>query len=331
MRKFLYFTLVIAALGLVAVGCESDEPTKNEQTPETPNDGEEPEEPNTPEEPEKPNTPEEPEKPNTPEEPEEPNTPEEPQPEYVMDVALAVAMRIPSREIGLADNYYALAFADDAENVELGVVLAGAVDDEVLQAGTYDSSNETLLAAVCEMFVYEPEGEYTFTSGCAVVTLASDTYGFDIELTGEDGGIYHFTYEGVVLDMETEEPEVSDFVPVAVKAYREASWEVGNFELGLYIDAKNYHALDMFDKIAPNDNYLSAGVYRMSDGTIGKWSNIVANVTTGEGAAVADAEIELVHNADGTSTLSGFMVSVDGQRIDVDWTGTIEGFNFGGE
>lgn len=256
----------------------------------------------------------------------------EPQPEYVMDEALAAAMRIPSSEIGLADNYFALAFIDDAENIELGVVMAGAATDKVLQAGTYDSSNDTLLASACEMYVYEPEGEYAFTSGVVVVTRDGDTYGFDIELTDEDGGIYHFTYEGVVLDMEPEEePDIVAFEPVAVKAYTEASWDVGNFELQLYIDSHNYHSLDMMDKVAPNNNYLSAGVYRKSDDTITKWSNLVANVTTGEGANVADAEIELSHNVDGTSTLRGFILSEYGKRINIDWTGTIEGFNFDAE
>ena len=256
----------------------------------------------------------------------------EPQPEYVMDEALAAAMRIPSSEIGLADNYFALAFIDDAENIELGVVMAGAATDKVLQAGTYDSSNDTLLASACEMYVYEPEGEYAFTSGVVVVTRDGDTYGFDIELTDEDGGIYHFTYEGVVLDMEPEEePDIVDFEPVAVKADRVASWDVGNFELQLYIDSHNYHSLDMMDKVAPNNNYLSAGVYRKSDDTITKWSNLVANVTTGEGANVADAEIELSHNVDGTSTLRGFILSEYGKRINIDWTGTIEGFNFDAE
>ena len=67
-------------------------------------------------------------------------------------------------------------------------------------------------------------------------------------------------YEGVVLDMEpAEKPEAKTFSPVKVEAYRADSWDLGNFEVDLYIDENNYHSLDMQDLTNPNDKYLSEG------------------------------------------------------------------------
>ena len=103
---------------------------------------------------------------------------------------------------------------------------------------------------------------------------------------------------------------------------------LGNFELQLYINDKLYHSLDMQDKVNPNDKYLSAGKYSYADGTITSWSNFVANVETGEGSYLAAAEIELAHNEDGTSTIKGYIQSEDGQRLNIDWTGVIAGFDF---
>lgn len=258
---------------------------------------------------------------------------EEPEPEYVMDVELAAAMRIPSAELELADNFFALAFVDDAENTELGIVLKGAEGETILNAGDYTSEAETLLVDACELIVYEPEAEYAFAEGAVSVALEGETYTFDMEFADADGKLYHFTYEGTVVDMEPAvKPEPEAFSPVKVEAYREAHWETGNFELHLFINDKLYHSLDMQDKVNPNDKYLSAGNYKYPE-TISDWSNFVANVETGEGAYLSAAEIELTHNEDGTSTIKGYIESEYGQRLNIDWTGVIAGFDFstGGE
>ena len=250
------------------------------------------------------------------------------EPEYVMDVKLAAAMRIPSAEIELADNFFALAFVDDAENTELGIVLKGAEGETILKAGDYTSEAETLLVDACEVYVYEPEAEYTFADGAVSVAVEGDIYTFDMEFADADGNLYHFTYEGTVIDMEpVDKPEAEAFSPVKVEAYREANWDTGNFELQLFINDKLYHSLDMQDKVNPNDKYLSAGNYTYPD-TISKWSNFVANVETGEGAYVVAAEIDLTHNEDGTSTIKGYFESEYGKRLNIDWTGVIAGFDF---
>ena len=258
---------------------------------------------------------------------------EEPEPEYVLDVKLAAAARIPSAEIELADNYFALAFVDDAENTELGIVLKGAEGETILKAGDYTGEAETLLVDACEVFVWEPAASYTFADGIVTVAVEGDIYTFDMEFADDKGDLYHFTYEGTVLDMEpAEKPEPEAFAPVKVEAYREAHWDLGNFELQLFINDSLYHSLDMQDNVNPNDKYLSAGSYAYST-TITDWSNFVVNVETGEGAYLGAAEIELTHNEDGTSTIKGYIESEYGQRLNIDWTGVIAGFTFstGGE
>ena len=254
---------------------------------------------------------------------------EQPEPEYAMDVELAAAARIPSAEVGLTDNFFALAFVDDAENIEVGIVLKGAEGDTILKAGDYTSDAETLLVDDCEVFVWEPAAQYTFTEGVVAVAVEGDNYTFDMEFADDKGNLYHFTYEGTVLDMvPAEKPTPEAFSPVKVEAYREAHWDVGNFELDLYIDENNYHSLDMQDLVAPNDKYLTAGHYSMDDGSVTSWSNFVYNIETGEGAYIVAAEIDLTHNADGTSTLKGYFESEYGNHLDVDWTGVIAGFDF---
>ena len=256
----------------------------------------------------------------------------DPKPEYDVEVKLAAAERYPSSEFGLTDNHFALAFVDDAENIELFLLLVGNEGENILSAGDYASNTGRLLAEECEMFIWEPAAQHTFTEGVATVAVDGDNYTFDIELTNEDALLFHFTYEGVVMNMEPKEkPDPVDFEPTKVCAYAESTWTLGNFELQLYINDSLYHALDMQDMVNPNEDYLSAGHYSRNDGSITSWSNFVANVETGEGAYVTDAEIDIAHNEDGTSTIKGYIESEYGDHLNIDWTGVIEGFNFGSE
>ena len=250
--------------------------------------------------------------------------------EYVMDAELASATRIASDELDLPNDHFAIVFVDNDENLSVGVVLKGSEGDTLLQAGDYTSEAENLIGG--SIFVYETEDEYEFTQGNVKVELEGTTYTFDIELVYEDGGLYHFTYEGEVADMElSQTPEVEIFEPIRVDSFRDASWKTGNFEIGLWINSTLYHSLDMQDNINPNNKHLSAGHYSMAEGTITSRSNFIANVNTGEGAYVAAAEIDLTHFEDGTTNIKGYIESEYGQRIELDWTGVVEGFDFSTE
>lgn len=254
----------------------------------------------------------------------EPEPEPEPEPEYAIDAKLAAAMRIPSAEYDMTDNVFVLLFVDDTENMELGIMVTGAENETILQAGEYTTD-------MAELVVYEPEAEYEFVSGDVAVELAEEIYSFDMILKDADDKLYHFTYEGVVLDMEPEPaPEPQDFTPIFVEAYRAQDWDLGNFELDLYIDETNYHSLDMQDTINPNDGHLTAGLYTMDNGGITYWSNFVWDLETGEGAYLNDAEITITHYEDGTTNLKGFIESEYGDYLNIDWTGVIDGFTFGG-
>jgi hypothetical protein len=86
----------------------------------------------------------------------------------------------------------------------------------------------------------------------------------------------------------------------------------------------------MQDNINPNEDYLSEGVYSMDNGGVTSWSNFVWDIETGEGAYVTDAEITITHYEDGTTNLKGFFESEYGDHLDIDWTGVVAGFDFGG-
>ena len=247
----------------------------------------------------------------------------DPKPEYVMDMAFAAAARIPSADVDLDDTYYQLCFVDDAELYEFSLLLSG--EDAVLTAGEYEPES-------ADLYNTETEALVNFAEGDVTVGLEGDIYSFEMVLADAEGALYRFTYKGTVLDMEpAEKPEPQVFNPVKVVAYRAQDWELGNFELDLYINDELYHSLDMQDMVNPNDGYLTAGVYSMAEGAISEWSNFVSDIETGEGAHIIDAEITITHFEDGTTNLKGYFESEYGDHLNIDWTGVVNGFTFGGE
>ncbi|MBQ5923732.1 MAG: hypothetical protein IIW97_00140 [Alistipes sp.] len=253
----------------------------------------------------------------------QPDPKPDPKPEYVMDMAFAAAARIPSADVDLDDTYYQLCFVDDAELYEFSLLLSG--EDAVLTAGEYEPES-------ADLHNIETEALVEFAEGNVTVGLEGDIYSFEMVLADAEGALYRFTYKGTVLDMEpAEKPEPQVFNPVKVVAYRDQDWELGNFELDLYINDELYHSLDMQDMVNPNDGYLTAGVYSMAEGAISEWSNFVWDIETGEGAYITDAEITITHFEDGTTNLKGYFESEYGDHLNIDWTGVVNGFTFGGE
>ena len=255
----------------------------------------------------------------------QPDPTPDPKPEYVMEMDFAAAIRYPSAELDMPENSYVLLFVDDAERYEFFLLISGEEGETALKAGKY---------AAEEAYLYDldTEEEYTFAEGEATVGIDGDIYTFDMVMANEEGGLYHFTYEGTLIEEEPEPtPDPQEFNPVKVEAYRADSWDLGNFELDLYIDENNYHSLDMQDLVNPNDKYLSEGNYTLDNGGVTSWSNFLWNIETGEGAYVTAADITLTHNEDGTTNIKGYFESEYGDHLDIDWTGVIDGFTFGGE
>ncbi len=237
---------------------------------------------------------------------------------------LAAAIRVSSEDLGLENNIFALAFADDSESLVLGIVLAGEEGVEVLEAGTYNVDNEGLLIDECILEIDDIDELY-FEGGEVKVAVDGENYDFDITLTTTEGEVQRYTYSGLVADMVPEETpaEPVAFTPVSVKA---EYYMIGNFFLQLYIDDTRYHELDMYDEVAPNDDYLSAGLYSYTAETISTWSTFSTGYD--QTCALTDAEITLVHNEDHTTTITGYIKSEEGDHITIDWTGVIKGFVF---
>ena len=120
------------------------------------------------------------------------------EPKYVMEMEMAAAMRLSSIEVDLPDNAFALVFMDDAENTALQILITGEEGETILKAGEYNIEGSLLQ-------IIATEEEYEFDEGVAVVEFADDIYSFDIVLTNQNGD-YHFTYEGVVINMSEDEP-----------------------------------------------------------------------------------------------------------------------------
>ncbi len=238
-------------------------------------------------------------------------------------VAFAAAARIPSAELGLENNIFVLTFVDDSESTELNIVLVGDEGDEILKSGTYSAENGGFSVEENLLVYYDTNEEFSFVDGEVVVAVDGENYDFDMTLVAEDGSEFMFIYSGPVIDMvpEVKPAEPVAFTPVAVKA--EYSM-IGNFFLQLYIDEVRYHELDMLDEIAPNDNYLSAGLYSFAAETISSWSTF--STGNDQTCPLADAEITLTHNEDNTTTITGYIKSEEGDHITINWTGAVEGF-----
>ena len=238
-------------------------------------------------------------------------------------VAFAAAARIPSEEFGLENNIFVLTFVDDSESTELNIVLVGDEGDEILKAGTYSAENGGFSVEENLLVYYDTNEEFSFVDGEVVVAVDGENYDFDMTLVAEDGSEFMFIYSGPVIDMvpavKPAEPVV--FTPAAVKA---EYYMIGNFFLQLYIDEVRYHELDMLDEIAPNDDYLSAGLYSFVAETISTWSTF--STGNDQTCPLADAEITLTHNQDNTTTIAGYIKSEEGDHISINWTGAVEGF-----
>ena len=246
-----------------------------------------------------------------------------PAPAPVEATELAAAARIPSAELGLENNIFVLTFVDDSESTELNIVLVGDEGDEILKAGTYSAENGGFSVEENLLVYHDTNEGLSFVDGEVVVAVDGENYDFDMTLVAEDGSEFIFIYSGPVIDMvpEVKPAEPVAFTPAAVKA--EYSM-IGNFFLQLYIDEVRYHELDMLDEIAPNDDYLSAGLYSFAAETISSWSTF--STGNDQTCSLADAEITLTHNDDNTTTITGFIKSEEGDHITINWTGAVEGF-----
>lgn len=240
---------------------------------------------------------------------------------------MITAERVDGAEEGieLAENDFMLLFENKMNNTKMSLHLVGNEGDSVLQAGSYSSAEGKLVVANSGIGI---AGQEVYISeGVAKVALDIDIYQIEVKFKGDNGIDYVVSFNGMIDNMTTggDEP-VDAFVPVKVVAETNESWDLGNFMLQLYIDGTRYHELDMYDTVNPNRNYLSAGTYTTTDGTIGEWS--IFNTGVDQNCAVLDAEITIVINEDESVKISGYIKSEEEHEITVEWQGVVEGFNF---
>ena len=259
----------------------------------------------------------------------EPNVPWDipPQTEYEYTMATA------ERDAKYADPEFSIVFASEDGTTRLVAHFVEAAGNWLLEGSEYSSQSGTIDLAKT-MFKNEG-GIVKLTDAVAEVSyIGTDdfppttrSYTFSITLTDTDDIKHIVTYTGEVANIYQGPTGPEAFTPAKVVAVKSM---IGNFFLQLYIDDSRYHELDLLDESAPNDKYLSEGVYKFSDNNIGH-TNSIFNIEGDQTCALEDAEITLSHTEEGISTISGFIKSVAGHHITFEWTGAVEGFDFSKE
>lgn len=260
----------------------------------------------------------------------EPNVNEEPpvdEPE-TFNYTMATA----ERDAKVLDPEFSIVFSSEDGKTKLIAHLVGEAGDMLLEAGDYSSSKSTIDLGKT-MFKNEDgivklsdavaEVNYIETDG-APLSVTTRYYTFCITLTDADSNKHIVAYTGEVANLYQGPVDPVEFAPAKVVAVKSM---IGNFFLQLYIDDIRYHELDLLDEVAPNDKYLTAGIYKFSENNIGH-TNSTFYIDGGQTCALEDAELTLAHSEEGVSTISGFIKSVAGHHIVFEWSGVVEGFDF---
>lgn len=242
-------------------------------------------------------------------------------------------MATAERDAKVVDPEFSIVFASEDGTTRLIAHFVGAAGDALLEGGDFSSQSGTIDLAKT-MFKNEG-GVVKLTDAVATVSYigtddfppSTRIYTFSITLTDTDDIKHIVTYTGEVANIYQGPTGPEAFTPVKVVAVKSM---IGNFFLQLYIDGARYHELDLLDETAPNDKYLSEGVYKFSDNNIGH-TNSTYNIEGDQTCALEDAEVTLSHTEEGVTTISGFIKSVAGHHITFEWTGVVEGFDFSKE
>jgi hypothetical protein len=254
-----------------------------------------------------------------------------PEPEYLYNVEMATASRIPSAELDLEDNYFAIAFADENEEYELGIVLVGdGTHNSILTEEKYSATNENLMIEGCEF--YTADGEYSFVDGEVLVAQAdgvADVYNFDITLVDEQGNRFHFTYDGAVENMTLPEPEPEEVVLTQAKStwkgqYHTVTFATADESTKLVADIYTYNY---------KFGYLYEGTYTVKNSgysfTAGEIDYYYSSLTTeGEKAALDSGTIEVAINDDLSYSIVIDVVDANGRAFQNQYEGMIEGMSF---
>ena len=213
----------------------------------------------------------------------------EPQPdpevEYLYDMAMQNATRIPNYILEVAfedgrvlpDHLFAIGFNNEDGVLEFAVTLMGNEGDNVLQAGSYTMENGGfVIYPEFEQSVDVDDKEYLIARGDVKVEGDENGYTFDIVLEDTEGNFFHFTYEGkVALMVPVETPEQGvEFVAQELDGYMYVDFNVYNLgiilsdegvgeELETRPNATYYH----FDIYTTEVAVDASGYVRVPNGT----------------------------------------------------------------
>lgn len=128
---------------------------------------------------------------------------EAPAPEYYMEDRYTSAMRVSLAEYGYPYNYFYLGFINQSNTAVLSGILVGAEGENVLSAGTYTTANEGAFVDTFSI-AFASGNDLLFEGGDATIVVEGDIEGYAIDflLTDAEGKLYHFTFEGVIENMD---------------------------------------------------------------------------------------------------------------------------------
>ena len=123
--------------------------------------------------------------------------------EYEMEDNFVEAQRISLAAYGYPNNYFYLAFLNADNTAVLSGILVGAEGENILQAGTYTTADESVYPETWALtFSDESELPFDGSDNTVVVEGNIDGYSIDFLFTDAEGKKYHFTFEGEIANMD---------------------------------------------------------------------------------------------------------------------------------
>ena len=173
--------------------------------------------------------------------------------EYEMEDNFVEAQRISLAAYGYPNNYFYLAFLNADNTAVLSGILVGAEGENILQAGTYTTADESVYPETWAL-TFNDESELPFdgSDNTVVVEGNIDGYSIDFLFTDAEGKKYHFTFEGEIANMDPQGSLPTEDVNLNATHFN------GEYYGTEYSDTYNYFVI-LSDKGLDAKGYAQAG------------------------------------------------------------------------
>ena len=210
---------------------------------------------------------------NTNDTPATPNTPK-----YDIEMSMAAAVLVPSETNGLKDSEFYIVFGDEAETTMLTITLVNAKGETTIEAGTYTNANGGILLGYSGLKINDKP--VAFSEASAIVTLNGENFAFDITAKTVEDKKCHFTYNGPIFSMGSEDDETEKSIVNNNFAcgFYEANGNtannyyvvLANVKINDEMDAANatYCCLDLYSSV--NSGTVPNGTYTLDSKNSGK-------------------------------------------------------------